>query len=67
MPKLRALGGKDLIKIFSTFGFKEIDQRGSRNFTNDFNRRFSKSGDKGWQDFVSGGSRGFGEAFEAFC
>lgn len=29
MPKMRVLGGKDLLKIFSTFDFKEIDQRGS--------------------------------------
>jgi len=29
MPKLRVLGGKNLIKIFSAFDFKEIDQRGS--------------------------------------
>ncbi|HEY4516193.1 MAG TPA: type II toxin-antitoxin system HicA family toxin [Candidatus Paceibacterota bacterium] len=26
---MRVLGGKDLLKIFSSFGFKEIDQRGS--------------------------------------
>jgi len=29
MPKLRVLGGKELLKVFSTFGFEEIDQRGS--------------------------------------
>ena len=29
MPKLKVLGGKDLLKIFSDFGFEEIDQRGS--------------------------------------
>ncbi len=29
MPKLRVLGGKDLIKIFTSFGFKKIDQHGS--------------------------------------
>ena len=29
MPRLKVLGGKDLLKIFSTFGFKEIDQHGS--------------------------------------
>lgn len=29
MPRMKILGGKDLIKIFSTFGFEEIDQRGS--------------------------------------
>lgn len=29
MPKMKILGGKDLLKIFSTFGFEEIDQRGS--------------------------------------
>ncbi len=29
MPRIRVLGGKDLLKIFSTFGFEEIDQRGS--------------------------------------
>jgi predicted RNA binding protein YcfA (HicA-like mRNA interferase family) len=29
MPKMRVLGGKDLLKIFSTFNFKEVDQRGS--------------------------------------
>lgn len=29
MPKMKVLGGKDLIRIFSTFGFEEIDQRGS--------------------------------------
>lgn len=29
MPKLKILGGKDLLKIFSNFGFEQIDQRGS--------------------------------------
>jgi len=29
MPKLRVLSGKDLVKIFSTFGFEQIDQKGS--------------------------------------
>ncbi len=29
MPKLRVLGGKDLLKIFSNFGFEEIEQHGS--------------------------------------
>lgn len=29
MPKMRVLGGKDLLKIFFTFNFKEIEQRGS--------------------------------------
>ena len=29
MPRLKVLGGKDLLKIFSTFGFKKIDQHGS--------------------------------------
>lgn len=29
MPKMRVLGGKDLLKIFSAFGFEEIDQHGS--------------------------------------
>ena len=26
---MRVLGGKDLLKIFATFGFEKIDQRGS--------------------------------------
>jgi len=29
MPKLKVLGGKDLLKIFTTFGFEKIGQRGS--------------------------------------
>ena len=29
MPRLRVLGGKDLIKIFVSFGFEKIDQNGS--------------------------------------
>ncbi len=29
MSKIRVLGGKDLLKIFSSFGFKKIDQHGS--------------------------------------
>ena len=29
MPRIRVLGGKDLIKIFANFGFEKIDQRGS--------------------------------------
>lgn len=29
MPRLRVLGGKELLKIFSDFGFEEIDQHGS--------------------------------------
>lgn len=29
MPRLRVLGGKDLIKIFSAFGFEEVNQHGS--------------------------------------
>lgn len=29
MPKLKVLGGKNLIKIFAKYGFEKIDQRGS--------------------------------------
>jgi predicted RNA binding protein YcfA (HicA-like mRNA interferase family) len=29
MPRLRALSGGDLIRIFARFGFGEISQRGS--------------------------------------
>jgi len=29
MPKLKVLGGKELIKIFSNFGFEEVGQSGS--------------------------------------
>jgi predicted RNA binding protein YcfA (HicA-like mRNA interferase family) len=29
MPKLKVLGGKDLLKIFATYGFEKIDQHGS--------------------------------------
>jgi len=29
MPKLKVLSGKDLLKIFSHFGFKVISQKGS--------------------------------------
>lgn len=29
MSKLKVLGGKELIKIFSIFGFEEIEQNGS--------------------------------------
>jgi predicted RNA binding protein YcfA (HicA-like mRNA interferase family) len=29
MPKLKVLGGKELIKIFTEYGFEKIDQRGS--------------------------------------
>lgn len=29
MPKLKVLGGKELIKIFSVFGFEKIEQSGS--------------------------------------
>lgn len=29
MPKLRVLGGKDLEKIFGSFGFEQINQTGS--------------------------------------
>lgn len=29
MPKLKVLGGKDLVKIFSAYGFREIGQSGS--------------------------------------
>ena len=29
MPKIKVLGGKELLKIFSSFGFEKIDQRGS--------------------------------------
>lgn len=29
MPKMKVLSGKDLLKIFSSFGFEEIGQRGS--------------------------------------
>jgi predicted RNA binding protein YcfA (HicA-like mRNA interferase family) len=29
MPKLRSLSGEDLLRIFSTFGFVKLSQRGS--------------------------------------
>lgn len=29
MPKLKVLGGKDLVKIFTACGFEKIDQHGS--------------------------------------
>lgn len=29
MPKLKVLSGKNLLKIFSIFGFEKIDQHGS--------------------------------------
>ena len=29
MPKLRVLGGKDIVKIFALYGFEKIDQKGS--------------------------------------
>ncbi len=29
MPKLKVLGGKDLVKIFAALGFEKIDQHGS--------------------------------------
>ena len=29
MPKLKVLGGKDLLKIFARYGFEKIDQSGS--------------------------------------
>jgi predicted RNA binding protein YcfA (HicA-like mRNA interferase family) len=29
MPKLRALSGQDVLKIFARFGFERIDQEGS--------------------------------------
>ena len=29
MPKLRTLSGRDLVQIFSTFGFQPVSQRGS--------------------------------------
>ncbi|MGA3073998.1 MAG: type II toxin-antitoxin system HicA family toxin [Bryobacteraceae bacterium] len=29
MPRLRALTGGDLIRIFARFGFQEVSQRGS--------------------------------------
>lgn len=29
MPKLRVLGGRDLIKIFAKYGFEKADQHGS--------------------------------------
>jgi predicted RNA binding protein YcfA (HicA-like mRNA interferase family) len=29
MPKLRVLGGKELLKIFSRYGFERVDQNGS--------------------------------------
>jgi predicted RNA binding protein YcfA (HicA-like mRNA interferase family) len=29
MPKLKVLGGKELIKIFSDFGFGKVEQSGS--------------------------------------
>ncbi len=29
MPKLKTLSGKDVVKIFSNFGFEGISQRGS--------------------------------------
>ena len=29
MPRIKVLGGKDLLKIFASFGFQKIDQTGS--------------------------------------
>lgn len=29
MPKLQVLGGKELVRIFTQFGFEKIDQKGS--------------------------------------
>jgi predicted RNA binding protein YcfA (HicA-like mRNA interferase family) len=29
MPRLKVLGGKELVKIFTNFGFEQIEQRGS--------------------------------------
>jgi predicted RNA binding protein YcfA (HicA-like mRNA interferase family) len=29
MPKLKILGGKELLKIFAMYGFEKIDQHGS--------------------------------------
>ena len=29
MPKLRTLSGRDLVQIFSSFGFQPVSQRGS--------------------------------------
>ncbi len=29
MPRIRVLGGRDLLKIFTSFGFEKIDQHGS--------------------------------------
>jgi predicted RNA binding protein YcfA (HicA-like mRNA interferase family) len=29
MPKLKTLSGKDIVKIFSKFGFEIVSQRGS--------------------------------------
>jgi predicted RNA binding protein YcfA (HicA-like mRNA interferase family) len=29
MPKLKVLGGKELLKIFAAYGFEKIDQHGS--------------------------------------
>ena len=29
MPKLKVLGGKELLKIFAIYGFEKIDQHGS--------------------------------------
>lgn len=29
MPKLKVLGGKDVLKIFSNFGFEKVSQKGS--------------------------------------
>ncbi len=29
MPKLKVLSGSDLLKIFGSYGFEKIDQRGS--------------------------------------
>jgi predicted RNA binding protein YcfA (HicA-like mRNA interferase family) len=41
MPKLKVLSGKDLINIFSDFGFHIIDQTGSH-----VKMRFHKDGNK---------------------
>ena len=43
MPKLKVLSGKEVVKIFSEFGFEVVSQRGGhvRNKT-DFNRSLTR-------------------------
>jgi predicted RNA binding protein YcfA (HicA-like mRNA interferase family) len=51
MPKLRVLSGKEIVKIFSEFGFEIVSQRGShvklRRILKDGTKQMHKELDKG--------------------